>query len=401
MVRFLGWFSVVIVLLALTACAAMTPRSPLPEERLDQARPYGIEDPSIRFWADQLSPSQLESFEELAAANIRAAHGQKIDAGELIRSDILVLSGGGPDGAFGAGLLRGWAARGDRPAFELVTGISTGAIIAVFAFLGPEYDKTLEEIYTAYSTDDLIEPTIFTALTGGVALGDATGFRNLIDRYVDEKVLEALATAHLQHRGLFIGTTNIDASRPVIWNVGAIAASGHPQALKLIRDVVQASSAIPAVFPPIIIPVQANGQTFDEMHVDGGSTRQVALLSPQVDVRKLDKELGARFDRRIHVIINNSFRKPYEPVSARALSIAQRALGGLISSSGEGDLHRLFATALRGDYKINVISVPNSFTSEPEEPFDPVYMRKLYEVGRNAGISGGFWRDLSSGIGIE
>ncbi|MCI4662381.1 MAG: patatin-like phospholipase family protein [Neomegalonema sp.] len=378
--------------LLLAACAALTERAPLPKALLGEAKPYGITAPNIRFWGDRLSEADLARFEEAAIASIRAKFGARIKRGERIIDNTLVLSGGGPDGAFGAGLLRGWTERGDRPEFALVTGVSTGAIIAVFAFLGPEYDAALEEIYTSYSTDDLIDTTFFSGLTGGAALADVSGFRALIDKYIDEQTLQRIAEEHRKGRGLFIGTTNIDASRPVIWNLGEIAASGHPRSLDLMRDVIQASSSIPAVFPPVIIPVEASGRHFDEMHVDGGATRQVAVFSPQISARTLDKKLGALFDRRTHVIINNSLSKPYSPVDARVLPVAIRALGGLISGSGDGDLYRIFALAQRDGYKVRVVSVPDSFTLESRESFDPAYMRALYDLGRDAGKTGNLWR---------
>ncbi|MFW6027524.1 MAG: patatin-like phospholipase family protein [bacterium] len=161
-----------------------------------------------------------------------------------------------------------------------MTGISTGAIIAVFAFLGPEYDDDLRQMYTSYKTSDLFTRTIFAALTGGSAVLDASGYRSLLEYYIDDGVVARLAEAYRDGRMLLIGTTNIDASRPVIWNIGAIAASGAPYSKKLIHDVIQASSAIPAAFPPVLIPVEANGRTYDEMHVDGGAT--VMLYSPGI-----------------------------------------------------------------------------------------------------------------------
>ncbi|MEM8597788.1 MAG: patatin-like phospholipase family protein, partial [Pseudomonadota bacterium] len=198
------------VLLPLGACTTVLVRFPVPQDQLDEAMPYGIDAPFIRYYADELS-------EELEAAIVSSRFAEQ-EAGALPFApeiDSIAFSGGGPDGAFGAGLMSGWTKRGDRPSFRLASGVSTGAIIALYAFLGPEYDDELTEIYTSYETDDLVTPTIFAGLTGGTALTSTRGYRALIEDYISPAVVDELEAAHEDGRFLFIGTTNIDASRPV------------------------------------------------------------------------------------------------------------------------------------------------------------------------------------------
>ena len=169
----------------------------------------------------------------------------------------LALSGGGQDGAFGAGILCGWTEAGTRPQFKLVTGISTGALMAPFAFLGPAYDHVLKEAYTTISDKDVYKAHKPLAILLSLvnikplpALTENKPMEELVARLVDDKVLAEVAREHRKGRRLLIGTTQMDAQRLVIWNMGAIANSGNPQALALFRKIMVASASIPAFFPP-------------------------------------------------------------------------------------------------------------------------------------------------------
>ncbi len=378
--------------IVLSACAATTIRSPAPEEDVATARPYGVDTPGIRLWGDAISHHEVIEIINNWVEVKKRSRAEEIASGQSIEEISLALSGGGPDGAFGAGLLNGWTERGDRPEFTVVTGISTGAIIALFAFLGPEYDDELKEVYTTYSTDDLLAPSIFSALRGGTAFADASGYRDLIEKYVDDEVMRRLVEAHDDGRVLLVGTTNLDAARPVMWSLTKIASTGHPNAKTLIRRVIQASSAIPGFFPPVIIPVETpEGRRFDELHVDGGATQQVMLTSPEFPLTMIDDLTGADFDRTLYVIMNNKLVRPYEPVSPTALDIAGKAVSTLISGSGSGDIYKIFAIAQRDDIELNVLSIPTDFNRAPEEPFDPAYMQALYKLGYDIGFVGESW----------
>ena len=382
------------VALALGACATPLIRNPAPAELAGVAIPYGIDAGPfvLRGWGDEVDVAEGDRIVARRAALMRQVHAEEIAAGRTIRETALLLSGGGPDGAFGAGLMNGWTARGDRPEFTLVTGISTGAIIALFAFLGPQYDDALREIYTTYRTEQLLSASLFGALTGGPALTDARGYRTLIETYITDEVVSELAAAAARGRALLIGTTNLDAARPVVWNLSAIAATGDPQAKRLIHDVIQASSAIPALFPPLVIPVQGpDGRRYDEMHVDGGAVQQVMFLSPSFPLRRIDRALGARFDREAWVVVNNKLRKPYAPVAPRVLPIAATAGGSLLGGSGGADVYRIFALAQRDRVRLNIISIPTDFSDHAVEPFDPVYMSALFDLGFAAGLAGEGW----------
>lgn len=366
-------------------------RTPITEALLPYGKPYGIDVRGMRYFGDHVDAELVEPALRLQAKKYRAHFPNEVASGRPIKTDSLALSGGGPDGAFGAGVLTGWTARGDRPKFQAVTGISTGAIIAPFAFLGSQYDPVLKEIYTQYDTDDFLRQKVVSGLLGGASLADTSGLRSLIEKYADDGLIADIATEYDEGRMLFIGTTNIDASRPVMWNIGAIAASGHPDRKRLIHDVIQASAAIPVAFPPVIIPVEVDGKLYDEMHVDGGATQQVALLTPSVSLRRLDAMVGTRLDRTIHIIVNQKTDKPYSPVKPRVMSIAGASVSSLINGSGTGDIYKIFTIAQRDGAKMRVVAIPRDFEAPRKEQFDPLYMTALFETGVEMGKSGEFW----------
>ncbi len=227
-------------------------------------------------------------------AQVKANRPELLRNGGRPKISFLAVSGGGSDGAFGAGLLVGWTARGDRPEFDIVTGISTGALTAPFAFLGPRYDPALKHVYTSYSTDQLVRKQPVRGLLGGEALGSNAPIAGVIAGYITEDFLQEVAHEYNRGRRLLIGTTNLDAQRPVIWDMGKIAISGDPGALELFRSILLASAAIPGVFPPVHVKVQAEGQPHEEMHVDGGTTNQVFLLPTQIRSGGMDAKLGIR-----------------------------------------------------------------------------------------------------------
>ena len=255
------------VLLALglasqVAACGSVPRTAYTAEQAALASVPGI--PGARVYAD----ASVDTIAELAGNPLRRSAG----------FNYLALSGGGGDGAYGAGVLNGWTASGTRPEFTLVSGVSTGALIAPFAFLGPAYDAYLTEFYTSGVAGELVtSPSISNILFGSGLFGDGR-LRNLIARYVTPELLTAIAEEHAKGRRLMVVTTNLDSQRSVIWNMGAIASSGAPNALDLFRDVLAASASVPAVFPPQMIDVTAADARFQEMHVDGSVVTPVFTL---------------------------------------------------------------------------------------------------------------------------
>jgi predicted acylesterase/phospholipase RssA len=378
-----------ILLGGLAGCGSAPFHAPPPVDLYEQATPTGYS--QIRFWADG-TPDNIDTIIAERTALMKRRFADTIAAGRPIEINFLALSGGGQDGAFGAGLLYGWTESGTRPEFEVVTGISTGALIAPFAFLGPEWDDTLQEVYTSLTTDSILNLTILKGLTGGLALTDVTPFRRTIEKYATEAMFQLIAAEHRKGRRLYVGTSALDAARPVVWDIGAIANSGVPGALKLFHDVVRASASIPGVFPPVLIEVEVDGNQYSELHADGGVTNQVFAYPAQIDVNDIDKLLPTGFDRTVYVVRNTTVRPPYENVRPRLMSLLGRSISVLIAYQGIGDLHRISANAERDGIDFNLVSIPESWDMEYEEAFDQKYMTALFALGEGMGREGIPWR---------
>ena len=313
-------------------------------------------------------------------------------------NNYLALSGGGSKGAFGAGYLNGWTASGKRPQFEIVSGVSAGALIAPFAFLGPAYDRQLKEIYTQYSTKDILSPQVLAGLTGGSAISSTEPLKKLIARYVDRDLINAIAREHAKGRRLLVGTTNIDAERPVVWDMGRIAGLKTDKSIALFRSVLLASAALPGLFPPVYIKVTADGQTFEEMHVDGGTTENAFLLPAHLDLSAVDKKSGRKPIRRLYIITNDKTSPSPDTTKSTALGIAGRSISTLIKQQTQGDLIKLYLRARENRISYNLISIPATFNAKSKEPFDRAYMRKLFDIGYELAKSRAKWRKKPSGI---
>ena len=396
--RRIAALAVLLLLTVFPGCAALRIRQPVPVDLMSEARVPSFGD--IRAWGDELNPA----FQAAATARYKkmvtkAAHGDAPEA-DPAGSGILVLSGGGSDGAFGAGLLCGWSAHGDRPRFHLVTGVSTGALIAPFAFLGKDYDAQLKEAYTTIEAKDVLliggSIRVLGRLLRGDSLSDSSPLHKLVQKFVDQKALDAIAAEHAKGRRLYIGTTNLDAQRPIIWDMGAIASSGRPEALTLFRNILVASAAIPGVFSPVYLDVEAGGKTYDEMHVDGGVTAELFAYGNTVNYAAAARDAGMAVppSMPLYVIRNSLLRPEYLQISPRVASISTRAVLSLIKSQGEGDIYRLYTIARRDNLKFHLASIPDSFVRGTAEEFDKKEMNRLFEVGFDLGQHGCNWKSL-------
>jgi len=377
---------------ALAACSAPERLPAVPAALRDQAEVAGM--PGVRLTAD-LS-GILRDVQE-ATQRERDALAAAGHTGPLPPADYLALSGGGDKGAFGAGLLNGWTAAGARPEFKLVTGVSTGALIAPFAFLGPKYDALLKGIYTGISGKDIMEKRTLLAAVFDDAMADNAPLWRLTRKSVDEAMLRAIAAEHAKGRFLLIGTTNLDAMTPTIWNVGKIAASGHPRALELVHGILIASAAIPGAFPPVLIDVEAGGNRYQEMHVDGGTTAQVFVYPAAYRLKEETGALGIERERRMYVIRNARLDPEWAQVERRTLSIAGRSISSLIQTQGRGDLFRIHSLALRDEVDFNLAYIPETFNAPHEEDFDTGYMRALFQVGYDMAANGYPWAKAPPG----
>lgn len=375
--------------LLLAGCAAVNQRNAVPNQAL--AQNAVVPDlTGIRAWADEVpKDASAEVRRRVPALPKLGQIAPRIDGRPVVHT--LALSGGGSDGAFGAGVLAGWSAHGDRPQFDIVTGVSAGAIIAPFAFLGRRYDATLREVWTQYRADQLVTAQILPGLLGGAALADTKPLEQLIAKYLDDRVLAAIAAEYRKGRLLLVGTTNLDAQRPVVWNMGAIAASRHPAAPELFRKVILASASIPGVFPPVHIPVLAGGQVFEELHVDGGTTRDVFISPVDVPLTAFDQLYDAPPIRKIYVIQNGRLSPEYSPVQLQTIPISVRAIYTLMKAQNQGELYRIWRLAEDAGADFNLLAVPKTFRAAPPTPFDPAYQAALFDEGYRIGRAGGPW----------
>ena len=303
----------------------------------------------------------------------------------------LALSGGGDRGAFSAGFLNGWTQAGTRPEFKLVSGVSTGALIAPFAFLGSEYDQDLKAMYTSVSQKDILAQRFFYSVFLQDALADTTPLARLLKVHVTQALVDALAAEYAKGRLLFIGTTNLDARRPVVWNVTKIAASGRPESIDLLRKIMLASAAIPGAFPPVMFDVEARGKPYQEMHVDGGATTQVFVYWAGVNLKQLADEHIATRERKIYALVNARLDPEWGEVERRTLPITFQAIDTLIQYQTMGDLYRIYTITRRDGTDFNLAYIPDDFQATHTEDFDPTYMRKLYDYGFEKAAKGYKW----------
>lgn len=382
--------------LGLSACANIARLPPPPTGQAEQIQMLGI--PNARFWFDA-APEALER-EALLMAERQAARLPPGSGGRLPPANYLALSGGGDNGAYGAGLMVGWTASGQRPSFDIVTGISAGALIAPFAFLGSDYDPFLREVFTEVAPRDLI---LFrgrlSAVLFGDSIADTSPLYTLIERYVDDDMLAAIAREYGKGRLLLIGTTNLDLGRPVFWNIGAIAASGHPDARELFRRILLASAAIPGAFPPVMIDAAADGRAYQEMHVDGGAAVQMFLYPTLLDARQFGRQGKFARERTAWVVRNGRLDVEWAATNRSIISITGRSAATLLHFSAVNDIVRIAMTTQRDGVGFRLAYIGADFRDTREEPFDNRFMRALFDYGHAHGRAGDRWRDKLRTIG--
>ena len=331
---------------------------------------------------------------EFLASSERARlfHGLAVDA-PLPRVQMLAISGGAENGAFGAGLLCGWSDSGTRPRFDLVTGVSTGAFTAAFVFLGSKYDAQLRSVYTKLTTADIMVRRSPSAALFDDALADSMPLANIIAEYMNSAMMADIAAGYDEGRLLLVATTHLDARQPVIWNLGAIARSGHPQALHIMQRILLASAAVPGALPPAMMDVTLDGRPYQEMHVDGGAVAQVFLYPAGVNRRRREKIARHQTvtPAIAYVIRNGRLDPEWVAVERQALGIAMAAILTMITASGNNDIARMSQSTQRDGIDFNLAYIGRDFTMEAPEPLDPAFMRALFDYGYQRARNGYEW----------
>ncbi|MCB1689219.1 MAG: patatin-like phospholipase family protein [Halioglobus sp.] len=371
----------------LGACSAIL-RNPVPESEYAQVSVLGRQD--LRSWGDHRPGERLPGQLPNDPATLKRNFGGIMHT----EHNYLAISGGGADGAYGAGVLVGWSALGTRPVFTMVTGVSTGALTAPFAFLGETYDDELKMLYTTLDSSKIFFRRSIFSIVRGDSVTDNTPLMDMLKKYITDEMVAEIATEYRKGRILNIGTTDLDAGRPVIWNIGRIADSGQPGAAHLIRQILLASASIPGVFPPAYIEVQAaDGKTYDEMHVDGGTSAQMFLYPTRTNFAQLREELDIKGTPTAYVIRNSRVESVYKPVKARLTDIAARSVESLIRTQGIGDAFRIAATTARDGVNLELTWIPMDAPKDPgEQLFDPAYMSALFEYGYQRAVDGTAWK---------
>jgi hypothetical protein len=321
------------------------------------------------------------------------------------RYNYLAISGGGSDGAFGAGILNGWTSKGDRPRFKVVTGVSTGALIAPFAFLGPDYDPQIKEAYTTVNPSRIYAVRELISLLWDESVADNEPLKDLVSKYITPEVLDAIAVEHAKGRRLYVASTNMDREEPVIWDMGAIASSKDPAKLELFRSVLVASASIPAIFPPTLVKVNVDGKQYDELHCDGGVFFQSFFIGAVVDLPALIHEADPNYHGRViqslYVIRNGSTTPRRKQIPRGLRSISERAIGTMLKVSGINDLYRLFLSTEHDGVGFYYIALPVDYVRSTDEEFNEAEMNRQYQLGYSLGVDHIPWRRLPPGYVLK
>lgn len=374
-----SWFLRAVMALALSAvllggCATGS-RTPFTEADETAAVPTGAN--PIRYWAD---------------APVSAFQGTKRGAiPQKGRPFIyLALSGGGGSGAYGAGVLNGWTESGARPEFTIVSGVSTGALIAPFAFLGPDYDATLKRMYTSGDAQALISQASPLGAIFGNGLVGSGPLRAMIERYLSDDLITAIAREDQKGRRLLVVTTDLDAERAVVWDMGAIADAGGAKAFKLFRDVLAASASVPVVFAPQFIDVEANGHSFREMHIDGAVSAPIFTLPDAILFGgKRVVAHGTRPD--LYVIVNTRIDPTFEVVPNQVEAIAAHSFSTMNRVGLKAVLAQTYTAASRDGFAFHFSYIGKDMPDSGGTGFETDTMRQLYEYGYQKARSGSFW----------
>jgi predicted acylesterase/phospholipase RssA len=314
--------------------------------------------------------------------------------------NVLALSGGGSYGAYSAGVLVGWTETGTRPTFDVVTGVSTGAIVAVCAFLGPDFDPGLRRFYTTVTNRDVYTKRYEIAGLLSDSLADSKPLANMIAIVADEALLKKVAAEHAKGRRLYVGTTHLETRQLVVWDMGAIASRGRPEDLELFRTVLLASASIPGFFPPVALPVEVDGTKYGELHVDGGVTASLFFRPPRVP-RDQAAAMGKHplAGSNLYIIVAGKLFADPASVQRKFIPIAENSISALLYSQTRGDLFQLFAICLATKMNYYLTAVPPDVPAPADATtFDPVEMTALFEAGRKGAKEGGLWRSTPPGL---
>ena len=367
-------------LLTLQGCAHTAIRQPTSSE--------GQEPNAIR----TLGPDQrfLTLPAESVARRVRAQR-----AGQPV--NILALSGGGADGAFGAGALVGLTRSALRPQFSVVTGVSTGALIAPYAFLGPDWDDQLVEVYTSGRAEHLLHSRGLGVLFGSSVYSGAP-LKDLVDRYATDALIQAVAREASTGRLLLVATTDVSTGEPVIWDLGSIAMNGGAGARALFRDVLVASASVPGLFPPVVIRVQEQQALYDEVHVDG--TIAVPFFVPLAFVEARRDATDRSQGTAVYVLVDGRLSEQPAAIRMRARSILSRSVSAGLNHMLRTTLELTATDAELQGAQFQFAAIPVAYPQVDSFDFSTPTMRSLFQFGYRCAQAGRLWTS-SRGVGVD
>ncbi|MFV2059964.1 MAG: patatin-like phospholipase family protein [Gammaproteobacteria bacterium] len=381
-------FFLLLLFIIFSGCATRPPA--LPDAYADKL-PWGAIELDIK----KSGPFTLR--DSLGSSLLKKVNGHR-NNNQMVPFNILTLSGGGTRGAFGAGLLYGWNESGDIPKFDIVTGVSTGAVMATFVFLGGDELEKVKDFYTTSFTEDIYKES-WLSIFGYGYLMDPKPLKKLFSKNFNEELLNRVAAEHAKGRRLYIGSTNLDTGQLIVWDMGAIAASNRSDKYQRFADIIYASSAMPVFLPPQYMSVDIKGKLYYQMHVDGGIYSHVFMIGLLVDwkeVLSLRSDANINFDSTLYVVANRKYRNRhmYDPVDQSASSIIDAYIEVETDLLFDRSVYRLYDSCRKKGIKFRMASVPEDVNHVDEATvFDPVKMTKLFDVGFYIGLNGVEWQE--------
>ena len=388
------FFAALSLVVLVAGCTTLDRKNAVPANLTNQSAIENMPHVRYKIWSTAGTNDMLN--------DIRQGMQEPGYRGNRTTSNYLALSGGGDNGAFGAGLLTGWTARGDRPQFDLVTGVSTGAMMAPFAFLGSDYDYVLKRTFTEVDAQDIY---IKLGLQGALfsdAFADTTPLYKLISEFITPDLLQKISDEYTIHnRWLLVATTNLDAGVPIIWNMGKLAGVGTPESVTLFRKILLASASIPGAFPPVMIDVIAEGKHYQEMHVDGGASMEMFIYPSAVGAAAKREGVVSSFtNRQAYLIRNSRLDSDWRQIDRNTLSIMERAVDQLIQTQGIGDIFRSYLVCERDGVGFNLAYIGPDFNVHHQSEFDRNYMNALFDYGYNLAAAGYPWAHKPPGYDL-
>jgi len=375
--------------LVLSGCAHV--RHAVPENLVGTAVVTGM--PDIRYYAGK--PESLLMRQSLINSFKDEDKSEYLVDG-IKTYPVLIVGGGVSNSAYGIGLMKGWLKEGSRPVFKIVTGYSSGSILATAMFSGKDYEDRLADLFTSISTKDVVKDKSTFAVVFGNSVTSSAPLAKKIDDIVDEDLMVRIAQEYRKGRRLYVGTTDFDAQGFVIWDMGALASKGGPDSVKMFRKIILASCSFPAMLPPVYFQVEAGGKRYDEMHVDGG------VMGGIFYINQLMEGSGFKGFRTRLYVLNLCYMSPHsKQVEDKLVAITSRLIESNGASKMIGDTYRLYAFAMEKGWDYNLAYIPEDFKPYQKEMFDKQEMQRLFKRGYDDAVVGYKWHKAPPGLVAE